>query len=595
MEIRVGKTNEFKTIQDAVIRLRSEKEKKIIVENGTYFETNLFLTKEDSGLEIAGENGRKPVLVGGCKVSGFEIDEKTGWFFKKLNGTFNFRFLMTDTGKYLQKARYPEDGFLQHLSVFDNAQWKGSCFGGWGRPLEEHELNRMIYKPEDIPEDFEYENAYVQVFHVWNESCVEIKEHDKENNTFIFDPPCGHPPGAWKKTNYVIYNTKEGMTKPGSWYFDKKSSTLFYKPLETDSVDTFCVIVPTGNSVINLDGCEDVTISNLHVSGATTPVATEIFDMNQDRGAGGFLSLEYTGAINGENIKNVTVTNVDADMTGGWGIKLAGENIRVSNCSVKNCGAGGIGVRESKEYPKNGDAFSYIEGCRISFIGIDYYSGPGIFIDKAKAKGNYISDTPYSGIVAYGNNVVIEDNYIKDIMTVLEDGGGIYKLLDNGGIIRNNVVLETRSLVANKVGIYLDAPGNDWHVYGNVVKGFSHAMHSHIGASGTVWENNYFESYSNMKVTATRTVGISLKNNIFKCAGNLDFMASKDAFKEFDGNIMICRKLPDYVKTENKVYDIIEEYTLQSTPENPIIFWDGKTTDEADIDIKNMKGVLAND
>ena len=54
MEIRVGKTNEFKTIQDAVTRLRTEKEKKIIVENGTYFETNLSLTKEDSGLEIAG-------------------------------------------------------------------------------------------------------------------------------------------------------------------------------------------------------------------------------------------------------------------------------------------------------------------------------------------------------------------------------------------------------------------------------------------------------------------------------------------------------------------------------------------------------------
>ena len=201
-----------------------------------------------------------------------------------------------------------------------------------------------------------------------------------------------------------------------------------------------------------------------------------------------------------------------------------------------------------------------MEGCRITRIGMDYYSAAAIFIDNALARNNYIEDTPYSGIVAYGDNVVIENNIVLDPMQTLNDGAAIYKLLDKKGIIRNNFVQRRKGNKSlNCKGLYLDAPGVDFIMSGNVVKGFNLPFHHHIGEPGTVWKDNYFETDGDMLLTFHRTQGSHLVNNIFRCTGRFQIAAPLGAIVEFRSNIIRhSGEMVEFIETVPDAYRAIK-------------------------------------
>ena len=524
-------------------------EQRMLIHSGTYYNTSLVLTKEDKGLVIEGVGRGRAVLSGGIPVKGWKVDLKTGWFYTdvpRVDGKpVDFRLLISENGDYLKKARYPLENQLHHLSVFDKLQWRGSCFGGWGRDLRRDELDNFVYIPEDFPDDFDYLNAEVQVYHSWNESYTKIVGMDKETHTFYVDPPCGHPAGAFWRQDYVIYNTVEGMAEDGRWYVDKKAGVIYYRPFADEKAEEFCAIVPLTTGVITFeDGASDITIKGIDITEATTPVVTDIYSIKVMRGAGGFVSMEQTGAIEGNEVSGVVIEDVAVYKTGGHGIKIKGNNVFVRDCKISECGAGGIMLNLQTEIPTNDDEALYkawpaVENCKIDHIGLDYYSGVAIFINNAVARKNYIEYTPYSGIVAYGDNVLIENNIVLDPMQRLNDGAAIYKLLDKKGIVRYNFVQRKKGDPSlNFKGLYLDAPGKDFRVYGNTVIGFKSGFHHHIAEAGTIYRDNYFEYDGDMKLTFHRSKDTHLVNNIFKCTGTLYFEAPVNCLTEFRGNIL---------------------------------------------------------
>ncbi len=539
------------TPAEALERLRQASgEKKMVLHSGVYYGTSLSLTPEDNGLVIEGSGQGRAVLSGGIPVKNWRTDPKTGWFFTEIprvNGEpVDFRLLLTEKGDYLKKARYPLEGELQHCTVFDKLAWRGSCFGGWGRMLEREELDRFVYDPKDFSDDFVWENAEVQVYHSWNESYTCVVGMDRETHTFYLDPPCGHPPGSFGHREYIVYNTAEGMAEDGRWYRDKKNGLIFYRPYPGEKPEDFCAIVPLTKNVISFAaGCQNITVRDIDITAATTPVVTDIFSTKVMRGAGGLISLEQTGAIQGEGLSDILIEDVRIYKTGGLGIKLKGDNINVRGAQIRECGAGGVALTNNTPIPDNASedviaGWPCVENCRVERIGLDYYSAAAIFIDKTVARGNYIADTPYSGIVAYGDNVVIEENIVFDPMQKMEDGAAIYKNHDYGVIIRGNFVQRIHAGKERRIcrGLYLDAPGANCKVYGNVVKGFTAPIHHHIGQPGSFWYDNYFEKDGDMRITLQRTVGAHLVNNVFKCTGTLQFMAPVDGIAEFRGNVL---------------------------------------------------------
>ena len=74
-------------------------------------------------------------------------------------------------------------------------------------------------------------NAEVRVYHMWDESLVGVARNDTQRHALIFSTPAISPAGAFGVKKYVIFNTREGMTRPGQWYLDRTGGRVVYWPL----------------------------------------------------------------------------------------------------------------------------------------------------------------------------------------------------------------------------------------------------------------------------------------------------------------------------------------------------------------------------
>ena len=111
----------FKTItkaRDAARKSKAEVPKKIVIRGGNYYEVELVLKPDDSGLTIEAYPGEKPILYGGRPVTNWEKDGK--FYSAKLEGvkdrTWDFRTLVVDN-ELRPRARLPKKGEFKHLNM----------------------------------------------------------------------------------------------------------------------------------------------------------------------------------------------------------------------------------------------------------------------------------------------------------------------------------------------------------------------------------------------------------------------------------------------------------------------------------------------
>lgn len=557
------------TFEDALAILREHPGKKeLVVHSGLYAGCHISLTEQDSGLTIRAAGGEKPILSGAVLVDDWVVDEQTGWFVGQTpmaDGAFaDFRFLMTVDGRWLKKARYPLTGCLAHETVFESDSWVGSHAGGWQRPLLDDELNHFVYRQEDIPEDFDYKSAEIQVYHSWNESYCKVERQDPESRTFWLTPVCTYPPGSFGRSEYAVYNTKEGMAEDGRWYCDRTAGKIYYRPCSGDRIEDFACFVPVTTRIIDLKpGCENIRIEGLNLTAATTPVINERYQHPCQRGGAGFGVMEQDGAIHGQQVRNIEVVDVEICRTGGHGIMLQGESLHIRRCQIHHCGAGGIGISsENLLTPENREEawVSCVEDCRIEEIGIDYMGAAGIFSNSAMLRRNYIAKTPYTSILANGDYCVVENNICIDPMRVLNDGGCIYMHINKGCVVRGNVCLNTSeddALIYGSEtdvlvwGIYLDSETTDFEVCNNIIKGFHRATMDARRGGRNRWHHNYMEysgAYNGekaMSVEFPTDKRIRFDNNIMLCE-TVKISCTPDFFEpaeDLRNNTAICKEV----------------------------------------------------
>ena len=556
---------------EALNILRSQKgEKKLIVHSGFYPACRIKLTKEYNGLIIEAAGGEKPVLSGAVTVNEWHADEKTGWFVADVpvvNGKHaDFRLLLKTDGTYLKKARYPLDGRLEHETEFTAAEWVGSHAGGWQRALLDEELNNFTYNPKDIPEDFDAVSAEIRVYHSWNDSYCKIADHDKKNHVFTLTPNCTYPPGSfWNKT-YAIYNTKEGMLEAGRWYCDRVNHKIYYRPYPHERTEDFSCFVPVTTRIIELEnGCENITVKGLTLTAATTPVVNEQYLYPCQRGGAGFGVMEQDGAIHGEGLSNIEIADVEIHHTGGYGIMLRGESLHVRRCNISRCGAGGIGISSDNLLtPQNRyeEWVSCVEDCRIENIGIDYLGAAGIFSNSAMLRSNYISETPYTSIIANGDYCVVENNICVNPMHTLNDGACIYMHINKGCIVRENICMCTKKpneISAMCWGIYLDSDTTDFEICNNKIIGFKRAMLDARTGSRNRWHHNYMEYFCDDAENNTISIelptdkGIDFDSNIIH-SENAEIIYSRGFFeqeRDLKHNTFICKNV-EFAYRKNK-------------------------------------------
>jgi len=390
----------------------------IKVQPGDYFLSKTFvLDAQDNGLtlEAAVTNAPAPTLYGGKAITGWQRDGDRFWVADLpgvKEGAWDFRALVVN-GRLAERAVYPGTNTFDNLGTW-NQPLLPCVAGFWERKPTHDELVAMPYKPEDIPASLDVKNAEVRLYHMWAESLVGVASNDLQRHTLILSSEPSWPAGACNRRKYVIYNTREGMTRPGQWYLDRTAGRLVYWPLPDEDMAKIKIIAPTLERIVAIVGdgkkpVENITLRQLAVQATTPPLKQASFGATAFDGAVHLL-FANTCILDGLEICNVGGVGLKADRLNGC---------RITGCSIHNTGACGAKV---------GGDNTFIAYNHIHHLGFYYPSARASMLGGYKMHifRNEIHDAPYSGIIGGGRESLIEENLIYRVMRELHDGAAIF-------------------------------------------------------------------------------------------------------------------------------------------------------------------------
>lgn len=527
----------FATVERALRQIREDRvaapgaPATIILFSGEYLlERPLVLYGVDSDLTIAAAPGAEPVLVGGRRLGGWKRTPE-GWFEADLSGIPAlpaWLHLLVVDGQARPRARLPETGAFEHETRF-TAKWLSTTGGEWGahKPTPE-QLTTLTYREGDLPDALSMRDAQVRVYHMWDESLVPVAEHDPKTRTLRFGIPCGQPPGAFDVRKFVVFNVKEGMTRPGQWYHDRERERIVYRALPGEDMARARVFVPFADSVVRLEGDQDspvtrVTLRRLTITIANAPVRTAGF------GAGytnGLLELTRT--------KGCVLSGLKVRNGAGYGLQARwAEDLAVEECDFSDLGAGGIHVSDASGVR--------VEGCLVEHIGTVYPSGIGLWTQSGRGgivRHNSVRDTTYDGVCNGMDATLFEANRIERVMRELHDGAAFYSGFCRGVTMRDNVVrdvVDTGGYGAS--AYYIDEMGRDHLIENNLSVDVACASQNHM-AKGNVLRGNLFVSSGELRLQFPKSENYAVLDNLLMGAKGVVVQASREALVEFSGNVI---------------------------------------------------------
>lgn len=315
-------------------------------------------------------------------------------------------------------------------------------------------------------------------------SIVKFNEHNQalyfdkqKRSTEIPNPKC------W------IENGLELLDADNEWYFDKDSSTLYFKPSKNADINEMQFAVPQLQDIVNVENSKDIIFQN---------IAFEYANWN-------YPSFYGMSDVQGTNHAIIMQDgNVDWVMPpSNFSIKNS-ENIEISNCKFNGMGAIALGIYEeckntllyyndftnlsaggilagtfkpSQPIPSD---LSIVDNV-IENFGANYLGGIGVMVGYAKnllIDHNEIKNGAYTGIsVGWGwgesnkmDNYTITNNKVENIINnYLYDGAGLYALgtfsSDTTNIIRGNVFEGGNGYA----GLYFDEKSNNYLATDNLI------------------------------------------------------------------------------------------------------------------------------
>ncbi len=495
----------------------------IVLSEGRYFlKEMLTLDQRDQGLVIRGAGAGKTVIYAGRHLTGWVKKTDKLWYADLPSELANasFRVLLAND-RILPRARFPEKGYLQHESRFP-VRWMSSAGGGWERPPTNDEYTRMIYHAGDIPTDLRIENAEITICHMWDQSTLLIAAHNSASRQITFQDRGAHPPGAFGKHDYVIWNTREGMTKPGQWYLDKVEKRVYYYPRSDENIESITIIAPISVTAISLDGSKErsgahnVTIRDLSIMAGDAPMTLA-----------GFGGSKWPGVINANKAAKTTVERVEIANSGVWAVR--GADLQIKSSHLHHLGGGAIKYWGT----------ALIEGNHIHDIGLVSANFVGINGGgkSSVVRRNIIHDTPYSGMAVGGEDTLIEENVIFRCMQVHYDGAAIYMGAGQRCMIRRNIV---RDMIQKGSGYgvsayYLDEKCQECVVAENIAINVPHPTQNHMTLNCEL-RDNLFICEGDMKLAFPRCSGHKVSGNKFHLSGKINLIEA-DAVTEWQNNL----------------------------------------------------------
>ena len=341
---------------------------------------------------------------------------------------------------------------------------------------------------------------------------------------------------------FFLMNKLEFLDKPGEWFYDSSSQTIYLWTPEGDSPDNYEV----RGSVFDYGLYSNHDYINIQ----------EIE----------FLHQAHT-AIYTHGRKNITIDKVDIlypDRFGIYNTTSDKGNYVVKNSTVKGANHQGIHIRMPGITVTDNEIseVALFENIGLSGNG-EYYYGTGLY---AVGTGSHISynriyNIGYNGIFFAGRNNVVEYNYIDHTNLLKGDGGGIYATQPpnaeplTGSVVRYNIVRNTLGSTEGinyrhfSNGIYIDESAHGVTVeYNTVYKSSDAGIKLHRIDANIVRNNTIVDArYAVQVVHSSGSTPTLIKNNIM-------YSTADGCIDKYEPRQLLVRTSSANVVFENNIY-----------------------------------------
>ena len=307
----------------------------------------------------------------------------------------------------------------------------------------------------------------------WRDEYQKVERIDTASHTVYPQPPHHHY-GYQKGQRYYFLNVLEELDSPGEWMLDTEKGLLYFWPPSAIGPGDVTVSMMR-KPIVLLDGASHIRIEGL------------VFECSRAS------AIKIRGGSD-NMIAGCTIRNIDSDTSV---IIDGGRRNGIRSCDIHDVGGTGVRVvggdrstlASAGNYAINNHIYRY-GGILQSFNGGIFMQGMGDTISH-----NRIHDAPFSAIQYYGNDHLIEYNELYDLAHESGVVGGINTggdYSEMGTIIRYNYIHDIHGIGEGGCrGIYLDLPGSNTTIFGNIVANVDIGVFFNSGRDNIV-ENNVF-------------------------------------------------------------------------------------------------------
>ena len=402
-------------------------------------------------------------------------------------------------GHPLRLARYPNEGFTRVGKVVE----VGDVIRAWMDDARGVRAMEHSWVPEDQRSDpprgfaFQYNKeklaAWVAAedarmlgywFYNWSDQSVTVSSIDIENGVIRTVEPGGY--GVRQNQRFFIYNMLEELDSPGEWYLDRTSGILYLYP-QNGGVDATVSLSLLSEDLVSVNQAKNIVFEGLH------------FSHTRERA----MIVANSSAI---EILDCKITNTGLEgivIEGGFG------NL-VSGAEVSNTGKSGI-VLSGGNVATLRPAIHVVENSLIhNFARNEKTYNPGINLSGVGqiARNNEIHSGPHVAIIFRGNDHLIEQNYIHDVVRDADDMGAIYagrSWVSRGTVIRHNLVRNITGYAGGThlpSAIYLDDGLSGIKVEGNIIINAALGVMLNGGRDNIVVNNLFIDSRRAVRYTS---------------------------------------------------------------------------------------------
>ena len=280
------------------------------------------------------------------------------------------------------------------------------------------------------------------------------------------------------KARFYFYNMFSELSSDGEYYLDEDTGMLYV-----------CSKTPVSQRKISFSTNKKDFIQ------ITSSKNTELKNLTLENGAGrGIVISEKSEniSLNGITIRNVAERAVFSSDC---------QNVCVFGCKLYNLGGKGIYILGGNRNTLT-SCESIISGNEIyNFSMYEKTYSPAILVGGCgiTVSNNKIHDAPHSAVILQGNNHIIENNEIYDVIKETNDAGAVYmgrNQSERGNIIRNNYFHDISGIGKQAYSVYADDLFCGVNVYNNLFYNVKCAA-LFGGGSDNIFRNNLIIAGSN--------------------------------------------------------------------------------------------------